>query len=172
MMNRETTLNFIVGIWGRMQLAMKETGLVVDGGVAIKPYKHMDRTDREAIEIYNILDTYLRSNKIFIDEIVERSRVTDNIVKKLINDHKRVNNQLLAMFLYQEYLLEFGSHGAKTVTLPKVKRQIEDFPLTTEELKTTWKYTGRIADNMWRQFTGKAQLSDEVRDLRAKRIKL
>jgi len=55
--------------------------------------------------------------------------------------------------------------------LPKVERTIDHYKnVDVEGFKQVCTVTSRVADNMWRVFTGKAQLSDEIRDLRAKRF--
>jgi len=166
-------LNYFVGIWGRMQLSMKEVGLVNDRGDVIK--SKWSKLDKEAVDIYLHLDSVIEAYKkklcVTTKEIIfKRTAVTDDIVKKLINDNKQVNNHLLAMFLYQNYLFDIASKSEQILMMKKVQSQVDDYPTDTEHYNSIRKNTAWIADNIWRQFTGKAQLSDEVRRANAKRF--
>ncbi len=159
---------FIVGVYGRMQIEMIATELLNNDG-SPKPTKHMNHHERDAIAIYDHLSYLIR--KISKEKLNDMAKYTNEVAKKLINDDTLINNYLLSMMLYRLYLQDVASKYEKDMILPKVERQIKLFEgFEGESYKRTRKTTARVADNMWRVFTEKAQLSDEIRDLRRNKL--
>ena len=99
------------------------------------------------------------------------ARETDKRVSKLISDHKVVNNFLLALMLLREYVDEDGTKMEQLMLQPKINRLIEmiDGAISDDDFDVDIKRTtSRTANNIYRQFVGKCQLSDEVRDAKNK----
>lgn len=168
-MNEEIKLKFHVGIYGRMQLEMMAIDLVEKNGVP-KPTKNMSAIEKDGIAVYNHLSYIVKglsSKKLF-----ELAQFTNDIAKSLINEETLINNYLLSAMLYRLYLQEEASKPEQIMVLPKVNRIIKMYEeLDGEEYATIRKTTSRVADNMFRVFTGKLQVSDEIRDLRANKFK-
>lgn len=168
-MNEEQKLKFHVGIYGRMQIEMMAIDLVDDGGVP-RPTKNMSATEKDGIAVYNHISYIVRglsSKKLF-----ELAQHTNEITKALINEEQLINNYLLSAMLYRLYLQEEASKAEQIMVLPKINRIIKMYEeLDGDEYAKIRKTTSRVADNMFRVFTGKAQLSDEIRDLRANKFK-
>lgn len=163
-------VEFIVGIYGRMQLEMLNIGLLHEEDASPKSMKYMDEHERDAIKIYDYLAQKVRH--ISAQRLNEISQYTNDIAKKLVNEDTTVNNYLLSLMLFRLYLQEVSSKYEFNIMMPKVERQLIVFEkLAGETYGQTRKVTSRVADNMWRVFTGKAQLSDEIRDLRVQKFK-
>ena len=161
-------LEFIVGIYGRSQIEMIAIDLLNDDG-SPKPTKNMSADEKDAIAIYNHLSYKIKG--IGSKKLNELGEYSNEVAKKLINEDTLVNNYLLAMMLYRTYLQDIVGRFERDKILPKVNRQVKVFEgLEGSEFAKTRKTTARVADNIWRVFTGKAQLSDEVRDLRANKF--
>jgi len=162
-------LEFLVGIYGRSQLEMIAIDLLNKDG-SPKPTKHMNQHEQDAIKIYDHLSFKLKG--VGAEKLNDLAAFTNEISKKLINDDTLINNYLLSMMLYRLYLQEIAPKYECLMMLPKVQRQVSVFEeLEGEEFLRTRRVTSRVADNMWRIFTGKAQLSDELRDIRAEKFK-
>lgn len=168
-MNDKEKLDYKVGLYGRMQLEMINIGLLTADG-APKSTKHMNENEEDAIKIYDHLSFDLKG----VDAAVlnERASRTNEIAASLINEDTMINNYLLSMMLYRVYLQEIATKFERLMVLPKIERQIKIYEkLDDDEYKKIRKTTGRVADNIWRVFTGKLQVSDEIRDLRANKFK-
>lgn len=167
-MDNQTMLEFNVGIYGRMQLEMRELDLVDENGVP-RPTKHMSAREQDAVAVYNHLSYKVRG--IDSKKLHELAQRTNDIAKSLVNEETLINNYLLAMMLMRSYLQDLAPKSEQIMVFPKINRMIDMYEnLEGEEYAKIRKTTFRVADNMWRVFTGKAQLSDEIRDLRAKKF--
>lgn len=167
-MTKEQKLDFKIGLYGRMQLEMIANDLLTKDGVPIKK-KNMSSNEDDAIRIYDHLSYDLKG--LGVSVLNERAERTNEVVRKLLNENAVINNYLLSMMLYRLYLQEETTKFERLMVLPKVERQIKIYEgLEGLNFKEIRKTTSRVADNIWRVFTGKAQLSDEIRDLRAKKF--
>lgn len=168
-MDKETLLNFHVGIYGRMQLEMVAIDLVKKNGVP-KPTKNMSAVEKDGIAVYNHLSYKVKG--LDSKMLFELAQHTNNIANSLLNEETLINNYLLSAMLFRLYLQEEAPKSEQIMILPKVNRIIQMYEeLDGEEYIKIRKTTSRVADNMFRVFTGKAQLSDEIRDLRANKFK-
>ncbi len=170
-MTSDTRLTLLCGVFGFLQLSMMDVGLLGKHGELLKKKSKMVPSEQDGIAIYEWVSFQLI--KFPVGELRKKASVTDGYVKKLLNEHQVVNNFLLSLLLLREYLDEQGSKAEQILMLGKITRLIDvvdeavsddDFDVTIK--KTTW----RTADNIYRQFAGKAQLTDEIRDLKAKRF--
>lgn len=160
---------FIVSVYGRMQIEMIAIDLLTKDGVP-KPTKHMNAHEKDAIAIYNHISYEVKGiSKTQLNEIAQ---FANDISKKLINDNTMINNYLLSLMLYRSYLQDEASKFEQGMLLPKVERQLKIYEnLEGDTYSEVRKTTSRVADNIWRVFIGKAQLSDEIRDIRANKFK-
>ena len=157
-------IEYLVGIYGFMQLSMQDVGLLDQKGQVIK-LKKPTMSEQDGIALYKWLGEQLKDVNAF--KLREMAKLTDARVGKLISDHKVVNNFLLSIMLLREYVDEQGSGFEQNLLLPKISRLIElvDGAVSDDDFDVDIKRTtARTANNIYRQFAGKAQLSDEVRD--------
>lgn len=167
-MNEQTKLIFHVGIYRRMQVEMMAIDLLDGNGVAM-PIKNMSAIEKDGIAIYKHLTEKVEG--LHRKKIFELAKFTDDIAKTLLNEETLINNYLLSAMLYRLYLQQEAPKSEMIMILPKVGRTIKMYEdLEGEEYAMIRKNTSRVADNMFRAFTGKPQLSDEIRDLRAKKF--
>ena len=162
-------LEFLVGVYGRSQIEMIAIGLL-NGDGSPKPTKNMSTHEKDAIAIYDNLSFKMKG--IGKDRLNRLGQYSNEVAKKLINEDTLINNYLLSMMLYRLYLQEISGKFERDKILPKVKRQIAVFEaLEGQEYAKIRRVTNRVADNMFRVFVGKAQLSDEIRDIIANKFK-
>jgi len=158
------------GIYGFLQLSMQDVGLLDKKGAPIKKKDRLPH-EQDAFAIYNWV-SYKLSN-LSVGQLMGKAMVMDAAIKKLLNENKTVNNFLLGLLLLRA-IVDDGEKSNQILLSGKINRIIDvvdgavsDGEFNPEIKKTT----ARVADNLYRQFTGKAQLSDEIRDLRMKRFK-
>ena len=171
-MTKETRLDFLVGIFGFFQLAMIDVKLLNEKGNPPKKRNKLKPSEQDALKIYDWVGDQLHQFETY--ELRPRAKRMDDAVKKLLNEHKVVNNYLLALLLLRSYIDSASTTAERILMSPKINRLVDvvDGAVSDEEFsadikRTTW----RTADNLFRQYVGKAQLSDEVRDAQFKRIK-
>ena len=168
-MDRGKQLEFIVGIFGFLQLSMQDVGLLDKKGRPVKKKKPLP-SERDAIFIYDWVAGHLKN--LPIEHLRPKARVMDEAVTKLLNDHTVVNNFLLGLLLLRA-MVDDGSKSTQILIGSKINRLVDvvDDAISDEEFSADIKRTtARTADNLYRQFTGRLQLSDEVREARFKRI--
>ena len=164
-MNKETLLKLYVGLYGFVQIEMREVGLLNEDA-SPKPTKHMNDIEKDGVAIYDHLCWKVKG--LSVERLHEIAEFTNDIVRSLINEEQIINNYLLAMMLFRCYLDDEAPKYEQIKMLPKVNRSIRHYEqLEGEQYKKIARTTHRCADNMWRVFTGKAQLSDAVRDAKA-----
>lgn len=158
-----------VGIFGFFQLEMKEVNLVDDKGVPIKDRKR-PLEEQETIDLYNDISYRLRG--VHQGEITRLAgKVNEMVTGQLVNNKGLINNYLLALMMYREWLDEFGNRAEQIRFLGKVNRQIKIYEeLEDERCKDIRKETYRVSNNIYRILTGRPQLTDEIRNLRARRF--
>ena len=165
-------VEYLAGVFGFLQLSMKDVGLIGDKGVCTKRKKHMKPSEQDGIAIYNWIGEQIKH----VEQVNLRKlgAVTDKRVGKLLNEHKVVNNFLLGLLLLRAYLDEVAPKNEQLMVLPKVNRLIDvvDGAISDEEFNADIKRTtSRTADNLFRQAVGKCQIADDCRDARFKRIR-
>ena len=163
-MNRES---YLVGVYGFLQLSMKDVGLLDTRGVPIK--KKMNMNEQDGIAIYNWVADEIKS--VPLHHLRELGKETDKRVSKLISDHTIVNNFLLAIMLLREYVDNDATRPEQLLLSPKINRLIElvDSAVSDDDFDANIKRTtARTANNIYRQMMGLPQLSDEVRDANIK----
>jgi len=154
---------FIVGVYGRLQIELIEMNLINENG-SPKKRKELKRTDPVLLDGLYIYDSLAnRVANLSTDEINSFANVTNEKVHKLFNENYQINNYILAMMLYRNFLQDFGTTFEKNLLLNKTIRNIDAFTESISD-KDLVKHTHRVADNLWRQFNGKAQLDDEIRN--------
>ncbi len=171
-MNEETRINYLVGVFGFFQLAMKDVGLLDKHGVGPAKRRKMLSHEQDALAIYDWVGEQLK--EFSTTQLRPRGALMDKAVGKLLNDHKVVNNYLLALLLLRDYIDEQGSKMEQILMTPKINRLVDvvDGAVSDEDFDADIKRTtARTSDNLYRQYVDKAQLSDEVRDVYFKRIK-
>ena len=171
-MTPETRLDYLVGIFGFLQLSMKDVNLLDDKGRGPKKRNKLKMSEQDALKIYDWVGEQLHSFETY--ELRPRAQRMDRAVKKLNNGHKTVNNFLLALMLLRSYMDSEAPLMESILMSGKINRLIDvvDGAVSDEEFnveikKTTW----RTADNLYRQYAELPMLSDEVRDAKYKRIK-
>jgi len=169
-MDEVTKLKFLLGVYGSMQNELIFMDLVEEKGGKIIKVKKMTLSETDAIAIYKFI--YNKVNHLSVAQVGEYAERTNEILKVLLNDKTlAINNFLLSMMLYRNYLDDIASTYEKNMMMPKVNRCIELFEgFKDEEYKMIRKNTARAADNIWKVWIGEQQLSDADRDARFKRI--
>lgn len=165
-MNEETLLKFYVSLYGRCQIEMAAVGLVDKNGVP-KSTKGMSETEKDGIKIYDFLSYKVKG--LTVEKLHELASYTNELMMKLLNENKYINNYLLGMMQYRLFLQDEASVYEKNLMLPKVERSIKFYKTHVKDDDIV-RTTSRVADNIYRLFTDRLQLSDEVRDARAKRF--
>ena len=171
-MNEETRIDYLVGVFGFLQLSMKDVGLLNAQGVGPKKRKKLKMSEQDALAIYDWVGEQLQ--RFTTEQLRPRAQRMDKAVTKLNNDHKVVNNFLLSLMLLRHYMDTDASLVESILMTPKINRLVDvvDSAISDEEFSADIKRTtARTADNLYRQYAGMAMLSDEVRDLKYKRIK-
>ena len=156
-------LSYFVGIYGFLQLSMHDVGLLDAKGAPIKKKHNLNEID--GLAIYKWLSDELKD--ISVGKLRAMARETDERVSKLISDHKVVNNFLLAIMLLREYVDDTGTKMEQILLSSKINRLVDlvDSAVSDDDFDVNIKRTtARTANNIYRQFAGKCQLSDEVRD--------
>lgn len=170
-MDKENTRILLVAVYGNMQHIMNGVGLVSDKGAPLGA-KSQNINETEGLDIYKYLGRKIQHLRKF--ELNFYADKFNEIVGNLINEENLVNNYLMAMMLLRNYLNEEAIPMERIMVGGKVDRQIgvfeKIFAGNKEEYKNIQKVTGRVADNMWRILNDRPQLSDEVRNARAKRF--
>ena len=150
-----------VGIFGFMQLALKDSGYrVVNGKLRIKR-PSLNEENIQAVYNFFAEKTKGMDLKSNADRVNQR-------VNKLVNKDATVNNFYMALHLAVSWLEQYGDALERSLYMPKVMRLIDETKkyITPEVAK----YSFRVADNLIRQYEGRAQLADEVRDAKFRKI--
>ena len=148
---------------------MRDVGLVDAGGNVIKKKKRKT-SEEDGVALYLWVSDQLK--EIPVISLRKRASIMDARVKKLFNENKTVNNFLLGLLLLR-LLIDDSGRMEQLMVLPKINRVIDlvDEAISDEEFSIDIKRTtARVADNLYRQYTGRAQLTDEIRDLKMKRF--
>jgi hypothetical protein len=168
-MTNNDQLDYLCGIYGFLQLSMRDVGLVDAGGHVMKRKKRK-ASESDGVALYEWVSDQLKH--IPVHSLRKRASIMDARVKKLFNDNKTVNNFLLGMLLLR-LLIDDSGRMEQLMILPKINRVINlvDEAISDEEFSVDIKRTtARVADNLYRQYTGRAQLTDEIRNAKFKRI--
>lgn len=159
---------FFAQLLARIQLEFVHSGILSDKGIPVDP-KNYAEDAKDGVAIYNYVKQKLVDNRVSYETALKYVDEGNAMVKKLVNDEQIVNKYLLSLMLLRLYLDEEGSKAEQIMIKPKVERSLKLFGLDDEEKKLR-KTTHRVADNLWRQFIGRPQLGDDLRDNRFKRI--
>jgi hypothetical protein len=169
-MDKETRLDYLVGVFGFFQLSMIDIELLDSKGRPPKKRNKLLPTEQDALKIYDWVSEQLYS--VEPPELKRRAKRMDEAVKRLNNDHQVVNNYLLALLLLRAYMDDEATKMEASLILPKINRLIDlvDATVSAEEFSPEIRRTtARTADNLFRQYVGKPMLSDEVRDAKHKK---
>jgi hypothetical protein len=162
---------FYVGIWGRLFLQLKEKGyLKKDNSPQTKFRFHKDGSraklslvEKDILDVYATMRDKLKNVPQWkIDDYAE---LNNEYIRNLVNDKQQVVNVILACAMYRSYLDDYGTVYERNLMIRRLDNIINSY-----DDRETVKYSARCGDNLYRQFVGKPQLSDEVRDARAKRF--
>ena len=170
-MTKQNIEILLVAVYGNFQKHFHKIGLVDDTGTPI-PKKKMNLDETRRVSLYDFVSYKLHS----LSRIQLQSRADEfnDLVGKLINEEQLVDNYLMAIMLLRNYLDELAIPIERNAHINKINDVIKLFESmeNTEEndFREIKKITARVTDNIWRILTGKAQLSDEIRDLRARRF--
>ncbi|MCD6135832.1 hypothetical protein J7J63_03870, partial [Candidatus Bipolaricaulota bacterium] len=102
-----------------------------------------------------------------------KAKVFDGYVGKLVNVALKVNNFLLSIMLLREYLDNYGTKAEQILMSGKINRLLDvvDGAVSDEEFDSDIKRTtARTARNIYRQFTGECQFSDDVLNAHFKKV--
>lgn len=167
-MKDEEYLKLMVCIYGMMQLELRAVDIVDDKGVPIKD-KRRPLEEQESVDLYNEISYKLRA--LNQNQLKTTAQEVNKIVEgKLVNNKGKVNNYLLALMLYREYLDLIATTFERNRFMNKVGRQIRIYEeLEGDEYKRTRRETYRVANNLFRIFIGRPQLDDDLRDKMMKR---
>ncbi len=159
------------GSFGFAQLSMRDVGLLNKDGSPAKKKKHMTAIELDGMGIYIWLSDKLK--EFDGNQIRVKASVVDGMVKKLFNEKKIINNYLLSLYILREWLDNDGGRFEQDMMLPKINRivaamdeEISDGRFDSDIKKVT----RRVADNIYRQWSGKPQITDDIRDLNSKRF--
>lgn len=180
-MNEEKRYLLMIGLYGRFQIEMIDLDMInSDGSVKSKMRKYYEQDGEtrwrplglhevRAIEIYKWIREQMKN--ISEEELNKKAEYTNEVAHKIINEAREVNNFLLALLMFQMYVDQDGAKDLQFKMNPKIDELVAYFQsFDTEEHKAIRKATYRCADNMFRVFTDRPQLSDEVRDAKFKRL--
>lgn len=167
-MEKDNYEMLFVAIYGFQQLEMRAVDLVDDKGVPTKDQKR-PLEELETIDLYNEVSKRLKHlNQPQVQATAKK--VNDIVMNQLVNNQSKINNYLLALMLFREWLDLEGTTFERNRFAGKVGRQIAIYEaLEGEKYKDIRKETYRVANNLFRVFIGKPQLDDDLRDLMAKR---
>ena len=159
---------FYVGVWGRLLLQLEKSGYL-NRDLTARKFRLDDETGKKeklSLTEQDVLAIYMYIREKIKDvpqhKIDEYAILNNDYVQALINDEQQVSNTVLACAMYQSYLYDIAGIEERNKMQRKVESVIGGFGN-----KESAKYSARCGDNLYRQFVGKAQLSDEVRDARA-----
>jgi len=161
-------VDYLVGVYGFLQLSMQDVGLLNAKGQPIKGKRNMGELD--ALAIYHWVGDKIKH--IDGHTLRKKGAFIDGMVKNLLNKHTVVNNFLLAVLMLREYVDEDGTHTEKILLSAKINRLVDvvDSAVSDEAFDVDIKRTtSRTAKNIYRQFKGRGQLSDEYMDNRFRR---
>jgi hypothetical protein len=152
----------LVGIFGFLQLSLKDSDYEIVKG-KVKPNKHDSLNELDIKYIYNWFAD--RTSGLPLESHVN---TVNTMVSKLLNKDAKVNNFYMGLHLGIYWIETYGSGFDKNLMLSKMYRLIDETKnhINIETAKNSY----RVADNLWRQANEKAQLSDEVRDAKFKRL--
>ena len=164
-MNHETRLDYLVGVFGFMQLSLVDLKLLNEKGIAPKKRNKMSADDQDTLKIYDWVCDELRQFSSV--GLKPRARIMDQRVKKLINNHTVVNNYLLSLYLLRQYIDHDATVMEACVIGPKINRMVDVIDKSVIEgdfdpaiKRATW----RTAKNLYSQYIGWVMLSDEAFD--------
>ena len=153
---------YLVGVYARLQLSLRERNLLNENG-SPKKLKRVPPNETDTLNIYILLSEKIRNvTKAQINLMAEE---TNKKVQNLV-DQDDVNNTLLAVYLIHLYLEDKDKDLFSNLILPKTRRLLAYEGINPAIRRTT----SRIADNIYRQFQDRPQVSNEIRDLRWKRV--
>lgn len=163
-MDREV---IIVGIHGLMQVALEASGYIDKQGNFVWA-KNKPLSEIDGFKLYEYCSEQIKGYPVYV--LKGRAKEVNGLISKLFNNDSTINGYYLSISLLNNYMAEFGNGLERNLYDTKITRQLS---YVAEQLndKELVKNTGRVADNLWRQMIGKAQLSEEIRDLRAKKFR-
>ncbi len=170
-MTPDDRLTYLVGVYGFAQLALKDVGLLNERGRLAKKKKFLNASEQDAIWMYDWVGEQIKH--IGEVELRKRGNIVDTKVKKLLNGHQEVNNYLLSVFLLRHYV-DDGTMMEKILLGNKIDRMVDvvDSAVSDDDFNPAIKRTtARTSMNIYRQFIGRPQLSDEVLDAKYKKIR-
>jgi len=158
-----------IASYGYMQQTLREEGLLNDNGSPKKSNK-MPLNSQEMLSVYAFMGD--RVKNIDKPELDKYSILSNEALQKLLNIGQKINQILFALYIVR-YVIDNSDHMTRVLMQNKVNRLIDHAAKQirdnhSQELVTT---TSRAADNLCRQLSGKAQLSDEVRAAKNKFMK-
>ena len=151
-------------LYGIFQIELKARNLLKEDGTLIRSSKQSE-TIKDTYAIYS----YFREKvKDFSKKYINASVTQFNDISKTLHDDYLLNMGLLGVFIAELYL-EDASYIDKQIYLPKVRR-LSQYAQGTVKLDIR-KDSKIAADNVYRKFTGKLEVTKEIRTLRSNRWK-
>ena len=162
-------IEYLVAVYGYLQLSMQDVGLLNSDGSPINRRRRR-HSEEDALSLYKWVAEQLKG--VGIGKVRRLAGVSNDKVRKLINDEQTVNNFLLGVLLLRCYVDDSAKYE-QILLSPKINRLISvlDEAVTDEAVDASIRRTtSRVADNLYRMSVGKCQIGDDCRDLRFKRI--
>jgi hypothetical protein len=164
----EKKISYMIAIYGLMQKVLKTHKLLDSKGKPLK-IKNIEMHEQDAIALYDWLAQSLR--KISEDKLNTQAQVFNAVAKSLSNEYW-LNLYLLALFMTESLLENDMSTLDKNMLMPKVERMIKHVRKgiidangeKPEEGRQTIIDSKICSSNIHRKFSGKAELTKEVRE--------
>jgi len=151
-------------LYGIFQIELKSRKLLKEDGTLIRSSKQ----DVIVKDTYAIYSYFREKVQNFSSKYINASVMQFNEISKQLHDDYLLNMALLGVFMVELYL-EDASYIDKQIYLPKVRR-LSQYAQGTVKLDIR-KDSKIAADNVYRKFTGKLEVTKEIRTLRSKRWK-
>jgi len=163
----------LIAIYGILQTSLRSSGLLGEYGQPLTS-KHLDEEDRTTIELYRWLAERLR--RITEGTLNRRKEVFNAHVRQLEQEYL-LNNFILALFLFETELGEFGTTPEKIVLMPKLNRLIKLMRVGIIALAEENGDNGIsivrdskiAASNIARLFRGEPEITKKMREYKAQK---
>jgi len=156
-MNKEV----VVAIYGIFQIYLKEKDMLDKTGAPKKRKKQ----GQDIIDIFSIYD--FLSNILVNVSVSDINNLSESFNKhaKQLHDEYQVNMLLLGIFLFESYIEEQPRHH-QLIYIPKIVRLSK---YAQEHISKEVIRDSKIAaDNIYRKYIGKAEVTKEIRELNEK----
>lgn len=171
-MDKQTELQYLIGIFGRIDYELVKLGFI--DKKTQKPIRRnkMDLIESDGIAIHAFL--HEKAKKLRGYQVKQMVDIMNEKVSMLIENDMVLNHYLFCVLMLKLWVDNHSDTPTQIKLTAKIRRAVDKFiDLDGDDVEANAKIrrdTGRVADNMYRQYVGKPQLSNAVRDAQAKRF--